>query len=379
VIGESAFAGCAFDGTLTLPEGLERIERYAFSYCKKLTGPLEIPDSVTFIGESAFQSDTAFTALRLPAGLTLICENTFSDCGGMSGALELPAGLLVIGDRAFSGTAFTGALELPEGLRSLGKGSFSYCKSLTSVSLPDSLEHIKESAFFGCIGLLGSLTIPDGVYSVGASAFHGCIGLTSVSFGANVRSVGEGAFRECAELKNASFDGALLPDYYGPEENKPSFPEGCRVNAPAGAGTYREIWEGTVTTPAPGSGGSDGGAAREMPYFWTDGIKGDVFCGGGTYADVTLVLDGARIQLSINGRPMGETDYTADPNAYEERIVSTADFRCRDGVIRELRYLDGYNRDRQLVAQLTGDDGSVRRVVFHTGSEEALYIDVENN
>ena len=116
-----------------------------------------------------------------------------------------------------------------------------------------------------------------------------------------------------------------------------------------------------------------------MPYYWTDGIKGDVFCGGGAYADVTLVLDGARIQISINGRPMGEADYTADPNAYEEKIVGTAGFRCRDGVIEELRYRDGYNRDRQLVARLIGDDGAVRTVVFHTGSEEALYMDEEED
>ena len=297
----------------------------------------------------------------------------------MSGALELPEGLLVIGDHAFTGAAFTGTLMLPEGLRSLGRGSFSYCKSLTSVSLPDTLEHIKDSAFYGCVGLQGAVSIPDGVYCVGESAFCGCTGLTEVSFGRNVRSVGEGALRGCDALLSAAFTGAYTPDYYGPEEKNPSFPEGCRVNAAPGAGSYRERWEGSRATAAPEVDDAVGREAREMPYYWTDGLKNDVFRGGGIYADVTMTFDGAHILLFVNGRPMGEFDYTADPNDYEDKVVSTAGFYCRDGVIRELRYREGYNRDRQLIASLTDGDGAVREVVFHTGSEESLYMDEEMN
>ncbi len=292
----------------------------------------------------------------------------------MSGRLELPAGLLVIGDEAFSGTGFTGTLTLPDSLRSIGSGSFCGCRGLTGVRLPDHLEHITRFAFADCEGLQGSLTIPDSVRSIGRGAFSGS-GITEVSFGANVRSIGEAAFLSCGKLASASFSGKLMPDYYEASEKSPSFPEGCRVNAPPGAVSWRETWEKTGTAEPPAGGDGGGGAAKEMPYFWTDGLKQDKFTGGGTYADVTMEFDGAIIKLSINGRPAGEIAYSADPNEYENRVVSTSGFYCCDGVIKELRFRDGYNRDRQLIAELTCDDGEVRRVVFHTGSEESLFMD----
>ena len=96
-----------------------------------------------------------------------------------------------------------------------------------------------------------------------------------------------------------------------------------------------------------------------MPYLWTDGLRNDDFCGAGIYADVVLNFDGANIRISVNGRPMGEASYAADHNDYENRIVHTEGFRCVDGMIGDLEFRDGYNRDRQLFAKLTGDDGEV--------------------
>ena len=295
----------------------------------------------------------------------------------MSGSLSLPSGILVIGDNAFADTGFTGALELPDGLRSVGKGSFSGCKGLTSLYLSPALEHIKDYAFSGCEALQGCVTIPDRVKSVGRSAFSGC-GCTEVNFGANVRSIGEGAFLSCGSLTSASFTGALTPDYYDSEEKKPSFPESCKVNAAPGAALWRETWEKTENAaPSSGDEGS-GGAAKEMPYYWTDGLKNDTFTGGGEYADVTMEFDVAIIRLAINGRPAGEIAYSADRNEYENQVVSTSGFYCCDGIIHDLRFRDGYNHDRQLIAELTCDDGEVRRVIFHTGSEESLYFDFED-
>ena len=280
----------------------------------------------------------------------------------------------MIGDEAFSYAGFTGKLELPKELRSIGSGSFCGCRGLTEVSFPDTLEHIKRFAFADCEGLTGTLTIPDSVYSIGRGAFSGC-GITEVSFGARLRSVGEGAFLSCARLTSASFTGSLTPDYYGPEEKSPGFPEGCKVNALPGAASYREKWEQEKTSAPPQPENGGGGAAKEMPYLWTDGLRNDDFCGAGIYADVVLNFDGANIRISVNGRPMGEASYAADHNDYKNRIVHTEGFRCVDGVIGDLEFRDGYNRDRQLFAKLTGDDGEVRTVVFHTGSEESLYLD----
>ncbi len=370
-IGDSAFRGCSFDGTLSLPEGLESIGRYAFADCGELKGTLVIPESVVFLGDAAFRNDEGLTSLRLPAGLTLICESTFRDCAGMSGELKLPEALLVIGDMAFSGTGFSGVLALPEGLRSLGMACFSGCAGLTQVSLPSSLEHIKKNAFLGCSALSGLLNIPDAVVSIGNSAFSGT-GIEEVRFGASVRSIGERAFRNCESLSSAVFTGARNPDYYGPEEDKPSFPEGCLVEAPGEVSWYERRIRPTAT---PEPGGTDDGVAREMPYFWTNELNDRIFTGGGAFADVTLSFEGSRILCEINGRLFAECEFTADANDDEQKIIINGALRCLDAECWELRFNYGWRRDAQLFTELVFDDGKTRRVVFHTASEEALYME----
>jgi hypothetical protein len=292
----------------------------------------------------------------------------------MSGPLALPPELVVVGDQAFSGTGFTGVLALPAALRSIGRGSFSYCSGITELRLPDALEHIKANAFSGCTGLTGSLSFPDNVRYIGPGAFFGC-GIREISFGENLRSIGEEAFGECGELSSASFTGACTADYYGQEEKDPSCPVWCRIRRSSDALSWGDIWEEARPKAAPAEAKSEYGAEKDMPYYWTQGLTGEDFSGAGIDADVTLRFENAMILLFVNGRPLGEVPYTADKNDYERQDVLTDGFRCLEGEIRVLHFRDGYNRDRQLICRLEMDNGEVRRVVFHTGSEEAIYMD----
>ena len=110
-------------------------------------------------------------------------------------------------------------------------------------------------------------------------------------------------------------------------------------------------------------------------FYWTNGIQDREFFGAGIYADVTLRLDGKQILVRINEREIDAVPYRADPNAHEDRIVETDGFFCRDGRITSLRFDEGERRDMRLTAQLEADDGNVRTVIFHTASEESLYLD----
>ena len=110
-----------------------------------------------------------------------------------------------------------------------------------------------------------------------------------------------------------------------------------------------------------------------MPYYWTDALTGWEYRGAGIYADVVLEVDGAKISVSINGRPSDEGGYAADPNDYEGQIVYTDGLFCRDGWISDLRFeqIPGY--DQRLSGTLIRQDGSQTEVIFHTGSEDTLY------
>jgi hypothetical protein len=125
-------------------------------------------------------------------------------------------------------------------------------------------------------------------------------------------------------------------------------------------------------------GGTDGGAAREMPYYWTMALNNTDFSGAGIYADVKLEFEDGFLRVFVNDREASATPFSADANAEpDDRIVRTEGFYCRDGVVTDLSFRDGYrSRDAVLTATLTADDGTISEVVFHTESEETLYLDV---
>ena len=294
----------------------------------------------------------------------------------MTGKLELPSSLLVIGDRAFSGTGFTGELVLPDGLESIGDSSFSGCTGITSIkAFPDTLQHIKSSAFYGCSSLGGEITIPDSVTAIGEDAFRDCPKLSGVTFGKNLCSIGEGAFANCEALKTAVIT-ENIPDFYGSDEKYPSFPDGCALEAPDSAIRLSDSWKAGASRPVPGKEEKDdSGVSREEPYYWTMSLVGSEFTGAGSFSDVVLYFDDSIINVRINGRELQTVPYSADQNADEDdQVVSTEGFFCRDGWVTELKYSPGFNSDDQLSGTLLKEDGSSEEVIFHTGSEECLYL-----
>ena len=99
VIGTCAFYGCSGLTSLTLPDGITKIDYSAFYGCSGLTS-LTLPAGITWIGAGAFIGCSGLTSLTLPAGITWIDESTFYGCSGLT-SLTLPAGITSIGFHAF--------------------------------------------------------------------------------------------------------------------------------------------------------------------------------------------------------------------------------------------------------------------------------------
>jgi hypothetical protein len=86
-----------------------------------------------------------------------------------------------------------------------------------------------------------------------------------------------------------------------------------------------------------------------------------------------LKFDSGILKVYVNERLLGEYDYTADRNSQDQTVVTNG-FFCRGGVIKELKFEQGYRPDSKLVADIIREDNTSDEVVFHTGSEEKLYI-----
>ncbi len=133
-IGRGALACCQELESVTIPQGVKRIEKGAFFECKKLKS-VEIPSSVIGIDWCAFYRCNALAAVNIPSDSEL---------------------------------------------KSLENGAFAECFALKSIALPDGVTRIARHAFLGCLNLK-SLTIPATASSIGGEAFRYCVNLSSVT------------------------------------------------------------------------------------------------------------------------------------------------------------------------------------------------------
>lgn len=147
-IGSSAFCYCSVK-SITLPFGLKHIGSSAFSNCPNIQ-QINIPDSVEYIDPYAFSFCKGLHTVQLPASLTLISEELFAECDNLRN-LSIPDTVTEIGANAFLRcTAFI--LEtLPSGIQRIGDAAFANCGNIESLALPKTLDSIGEAAFGGTI------------------------------------------------------------------------------------------------------------------------------------------------------------------------------------------------------------------------------------
>ena len=233
-IGAGAFQGCEkLSGDLTIPDSVVEIGEGAFRDCKNLNGTLTLGKNLRTIGKKAF-SGCAFTgSLTIPEGITEIAIGTFSSSrssGMFTGKLTLPSTLKTIGASAFSYTDFSGELLIPDGVTSIGANAFKECDGFGgTLSLPDSVKTVGEWAFYLCkgftvlklsagltkieklsfahmYGLRTEVVIPEGVTEIGESAFQ-CSHMPSVRFPSTLKKIGKEAFYFSLNCKIAFPDG----------------------------------------------------------------------------------------------------------------------------------------------------------------------------
>ncbi len=239
----------------------------------KFTGPLTKVDFQAFATSSDYPDHENLTSITLPGGVEVIERRAFTDCFNLT-AVQFGSGIKHIGEDAFSGCGIT-SLNLPEGLTRLDYGAFAYNSNLSEVTLPESLQQVgydDDGYFFGnpfentpsltsirgkfasddgkCLiynyngndylmsfatgGMTGATyTVPSGVYGIGGLAFGNTTlkkvvlpdGLTliadfafmnsgnleSVNIPATVTSIRIRAFGGCSSLLTVHMDGATPP------------------------------------------------------------------------------------------------------------------------------------------------------------------------
>ena len=155
-LGQFVIDGSACTGSVTIPEGIERISPDAFSDNDNITD-VSFPNTLVYMGDGAFM-----------------------DCDGLK-SLTIPGSLTEIPSHAFQNSDKLESVTFEEGVEKISMESFMRCTALKNIQFPDTLNHINLCAFQKCSSL-ESVTLPERLQTIGAGAFAECTALKDISF-----------------------------------------------------------------------------------------------------------------------------------------------------------------------------------------------------
>lgn len=206
-------------GDLTVPDGIEAIAPNVFREGEiwipkhplvrfrpeNSLHSITLPDSLKRIGKFAFCGCKALHRIAFSNALEEIGESSFSDCESLS-EIVLPNSVVKIGAKAFSGCKSLKTFYIPASVKSIGTDFVRGCGSLTAINVDESSEDYSSDAGVlynnaGEILLyvpggqnLKNYTIPQSVKSIGAHAFIDCLELGKIVIPATVENIGDEAF-----------------------------------------------------------------------------------------------------------------------------------------------------------------------------------------
>ena len=167
VIGEALFKANRTMTSVTIPDGITKIESSAFENC--LISSVILPDSVTELGANAFCDCSMLETVRLPRTVTTIGERAFHGTRWIE-TLKKTENMAVVNDRLIEVSDTTSeSLAIPGTVKIIGEGAFYNNDKLGEVTLPASTNTICADAFKNCTALK-SITIPETVTSIGEHA-----------------------------------------------------------------------------------------------------------------------------------------------------------------------------------------------------------------
>ena len=311
-------------GNVVIPDGVRSIASDAISNRDAITG-VKIPDSVEYISRYAFSYCEQLREVSLGNHVTILDEGAFSNCPALE-EIVLPDTLNCIKSFTFENCKNLKSVTFGKNLKSIGFRSFENCSSLEDVQIPDSVEEIRSYAFTGTpfleqqkgVKYAGAFVIdcdadvtsavlrkgtkkiaenafekaqkievvilPDGLTDIMPYSFRGCRNLKEITIPSSVKKIGEDAFNYCEKLERI----IVMNPYCRIDQNDHTISNGVTPQ------TYEPYFNGTIY------GYQDSTAqdyAERYGYAFQSLGKAPAYLAGDINADgVTTVADAVLLQ-----------------------------------------------------------------------------------
>ena len=210
-IGDNAFQYANIN-SISLPNSITTIGKYAFDKCRIICKSFTIPPSITKIEANAFD-DCKFDTLHiidisswckidiaasnytapLCSGSKIICLN-----GKVLENVIIPNGITTIPPFSFSSKSVK-SITIPNSVDSIGKFAFRY-SGLINITIPNSVKIIDWGAFDSCKNL-ESVTMSDALTTISSFLFSCCYSLKNIHLPSNLLKIEHDAFNNCYSLE----------------------------------------------------------------------------------------------------------------------------------------------------------------------------------
>ena len=201
-LSDYAFNNCYSLLTITIPNGITKINSYAFHYCYSLSS-ISIPSGVTSLYVETFYYCYSLLTVSLPSSVILIDQRAFYYCYCLKN-INIPYGITKIYESVFQNCISLLSILIPSSVTSIDKYAFGYCYSLENITLQFGITNIRDYAFVSCYSLK-NISIPESVTNIGNYIFSNCTTISNVAFSSSVISTNfSGIFNYCNIIKNVN-------------------------------------------------------------------------------------------------------------------------------------------------------------------------------